>query len=296
MFDIPSWVYEYYEKDKIAVSVTASLFTSLVPIFVILLCPSAPSRGVLHALLAFAAGSLLGDALLHLLPHAMAGQAGHDHGHSHGHAPLPEALQSVAALLEKAHVSMPHLLFLVGLLLFFFLEKILRLNHAGGHSHSHSHSAQSSKKVLGSHALLNLIADTAHNFTDGITIAAGFANSLPVGISTTLAVFIHEIPHEVGDYAVLLGSGFGKTGAIVSQVVTGCGSLAGTLIMCYADRWVGGADAIVLPISAGGFVYIATVSILPELLSSQVTFTSIVMEMLMLSLGVACMILIGLLE
>ena len=120
----------------------------------------------------------------------------------------------------------------------------------GGSSHGHSHGAKSDaskKQVLGSSALLNLLADTTHNFTDGITIAAGFMNSLPVGISTTLAVFIHEIPHEVGDYAVLLGSGFSKSTIMMSQFVTGLGNLAGVLAMSYASQWVEGADAIVLP-------------------------------------------------
>ena len=102
MLAAPEWLQEYYETDKTAVSVSASLLTSCVPVLIILFCPAAPSKGVLHALLAFAAGSLLGDAMLHLLPHAMM------------ETPPPPS-NPVTQFLSDAHVSMPHLLFLVGL-------------------------------------------------------------------------------------------------------------------------------------------------------------------------------------
>eukprot|EP01064_Diplonema_japonicum_P004060 TRINITY_DN12678_c0_g1_i2.p1 TRINITY_DN12678_c0_g1~~TRINITY_DN12678_c0_g1_i2.p1 ORF type:complete len:312 (+),score=68.96 TRINITY_DN12678_c0_g1_i2:57-938(+) len=261
MLAIPDWMQEAYDKDPVSVSVCASLFTSFVPIVMLLFCPAAPSRGVLHALLAFAAGSLLGDAMLHLLPHSLEGGHGHSHSHSHDHSHGGASHVEkgvVMEFLDAAHVSVPHLLFLVGLGLFFFIEKVLRVyqGEGGGEFHGHSHgpkhtananASTGKKSILGTAAVLNLIADTTHNFTDGITIAAGFANSFPVGISTTLAVFIHEIPHEVGDYAVLLGSGFGKKGAMLSQFVTGLGNLAGTLLMSYASKWVDGAEAYVLP-------------------------------------------------
>ena len=237
LFTIPDWLTEQYENDRISVAIAASLLTSFVPIFILLLCPSSPSRGVLHALLAFAAGSLLGDAMLHLLPHSMGGK------------PAIDPTSTLGKYLDAAHVSVPHLLFLVGMFIFLFLEKFLRLwQGGGGHSHSHSAKTEAPKrKVLKSAAVLNLIADTTHNFTDGITIAAGFSHSLTAGVSTTLAVFIHEIPHEVGDYAVLVGSGFGKTGAFMSQIVTGLGNLAGTLVMMYAGTYIEGAEQMVLP-------------------------------------------------
>ena len=238
--EIPDWLHELYDADKAQVIISASLLTSIVPIFIILLCPASPSKGVLHALLAFAAGSLLGDAMLHLLPHSMGG------------APLLPEDSVVMQTLEAAHVSIPHLLFLVGFLGFMFLEKFLRLLQGGeGHGHSHSAPVAPTKgkgnKLLKSSAVLNLIADMTHNFTDGITIAAGFAHSLPAGVSTTLAVFVHEIPHEVGDYAVLVGSGLGKNGALLSQFATGFGNLAGALVMIYAEKLVAGAEQVVLP-------------------------------------------------
>eukprot|EP01063_Lacrimia_lanifica_P003532 TRINITY_DN11895_c0_g1_i1.p1 TRINITY_DN11895_c0_g1~~TRINITY_DN11895_c0_g1_i1.p1 ORF type:complete len:382 (+),score=121.29 TRINITY_DN11895_c0_g1_i1:53-1198(+) len=316
LFRIPEWVHEAYREDKIQVAVAGSLITSLIPILVMLMCPANPSKRVLHALLAFAAGSLMGDAMLHLIPHAMADGHGHSHSHDHSHGHSHGGASGGgqpwwAKAMEEAHCSPPHFLFLVGFMFFFFLEKIIRLNHGGAGGHSHSHAAPAGKKgaekkggsegdgevhMFAPTALLNLLADTSHNFTDGITIAAGFLHSLPVGVSTTLAVFVHEIPHEVGDYAVLIGAGWGRSGAMASQVVTGLGSLAGTLTMCYSAHLIDGAEKIVLPVSAGGFVYIAACTILPELLNATPSLGSILIEMFLFSLAVACMVGIGFLE
>jgi len=81
------------------------------------------------------------------------------------------------------------------------------------------------EKFIG--GLLNLIADTAHNFTDGMAIAASFTTSYQLGISTTVAVFFHEIPHEIGDFAILIQSGFSKRQAISAQVLTALGAFLG---------------------------------------------------------------------
>eukprot|EP01063_Lacrimia_lanifica_P016919 TRINITY_DN2354_c0_g2_i2.p2 TRINITY_DN2354_c0_g2~~TRINITY_DN2354_c0_g2_i2.p2 ORF type:complete len:323 (+),score=114.50 TRINITY_DN2354_c0_g2_i2:686-1654(+) len=305
VFGIPTWLSDMYGSSREGLAVMASLTTSFVPIVLLAFCPANPSKGVLHALLAFAAGSLIGDAFLHLLPHAV----------SHG-----QGGQAAAGAALLPNVSTPYALFLCGVSVFFLLEKFIRLRHDtsydvkaqapakapkangvpngnGAHAPRPEVIAKPARKnVLASSALLNLIADTTHNFTDGITIAAAFLHSLPMGISTTLTVFIHEIPHEVGDYAVLLGSGFGKSSAMTAQMVTGLGNLAGTLVMCYFSHVVQGAEQYVLSVSAGGFAYIACVSILPELLSSQLTVSSIAMVMVLLSLGMLCMVVISAVE
>jgi len=139
-------------------------------------------------------------------------------------------------------------------------------------------------------AYLNLIADATHNFTDGLAMAASFYASPSVGATTTVAVFFHEIPHEIGDYAILVQSGFTKRYALLSQFGTALGAFLGTFAGIAIEEYSRGdhpagekgfnigdvGDGIwgtsvhmsdlVIPFTAGGFIYIATVGVIPELL------------------------------
>jgi zinc transporter 7 len=137
-------------------------------------------------------------------------------------------------------------------------------------------------------AYLNLIADFTHNITDGLAMSASFYTSPTIGATTAVAVFFHEIPHEVGDFALLIQSGFSKRAAMGAQFVTALGALLGTLIGIAVQEFGGssanmgpGQSAIgllgtslqwgdmLLPFTAGTFLYVGTVAVIPEMLEVQ---------------------------
>ncbi|KAA0203184.1 hypothetical protein HAZT_HAZT002124 [Hyalella azteca] len=223
-------------------AMTATLLISLAPYLILFLIPinnASEHQPLLKVLLAFASGGLLGDAFLHLIPHALLAQqakqaaAGHAHSHSHSH--------SHAADEEgHGHDNTIGLSVLAGILTFLVVEKMVRI-FKGGHGHSHSKPSdakvkktngdakvkKSEKKNSSNSVLhifadikvagyLNLAADFTHNVTDGLAIGASFLAGRSVGIVTTVTIFLHEIPHEIGDFAILLQSGCSKRKHIFS--------------------------------------------------------------------------------
>ncbi|KAK6194784.1 hypothetical protein SNE40_000343 [Patella caerulea] len=139
---------------------------------------------------------------------------------------------------------------------------------------------------------LNLAADFAHNFTDGLAIGASFIVGRNVGIITTITIFLHEIPHEIGDFAILVQSGCTKRKAMMLQFSTAIGAMLGTVCSLMAEGAGDAAIAWILPFTAGGFIYIATVSVIPELLEDS-KFGQSCKEILALLLGVYMMVLIA---
>jgi zinc transporter 7 len=139
-----------------------------------------------------------------------------------------------------------------------------------------------------------LIADFLHNFTDGLAIGASFLSGTKLGLSTTFAIFLHEIPHEIGDYAILRQSGFSKTKAIWLQCVTAIGAVSGTVISLLIGSFDGRANAWILPFTAGGFIYIATVHLIPQLKNSN--FKQTVVELIFFVIGVGIMYMMSWLE
>ena len=144
-------------------------------------------------------------------------------------------------------------------------------------------STNPSVKLAG---LLNLIADFTHNITDGLAISSSFYASPTLGATTTVAVFFHEIPHEVGDFALLIQSGFSKQGAMAAQFLTAVGAFLGTFIGIFVQEY-GNPDSggvsdksnglygtslhwgdMLLPFTAGTFLYVGTVAVIPELLET----------------------------
>jgi len=144
-------------------------------------------------------------------------------------------------------------------------------------------------------AYLNMIADFTHNFTDGMAIGASFLIHPTVGWSTAVAVFFHEIPHELGDYAILVQSGYTKNSAMLIQLLTAVGALIGTLVALIAGGQLESLVKYALPFTAGGFIYIATVNIIPELLEDTNIFQTI-KELITMSLGIGIMGLIAMYE
>lgn len=132
---------------------------------------------------------------------------------------------------------------------------------------------------------LNLIADFTHNITDGLALSSSFYASPTIGATTTVAVFFHEIPHEVGDFALLIQSGFSKKAAMGAQFVTALGALLGTCIGIAVQEFGGNSNSadirapglfgtslqwgdMLLPFTAGTFLYVGTVAVIPELLET----------------------------
>jgi len=310
-------------------AITATAIISVSPIFILLfiqLDHTEQYQSRLKVLLSFASGGLLGDAFLHLIPHATSPHShGGDDSHSHSHGHSHEEGHS--------HDMSVGLWTLAGIIAFLIVEKFVRYVK-GGHSHSHAPPAVKEKKEEKSKAsgdkaddksqkkdgkkdkevtdkktdevktdcsevedikvagYLNLAADFAHNFTDGLAIGASFLMGQNIGIVTTITIFLHEIPHEIGDFAILVQSGCSKKKAMMLQFSTAIGAMLGTICSLFAEGIGEAATAWILPFTAGGFIYIATVSVIPELLEDSKPGQS-VKEILALLVGVYMMVLIG---
>lgn len=279
--------------------------------------------------LAFASGGLLGDAFLHLIPHAINphshhGDDAHDHGHHHHHH--GEHSHGEHGTHDHGHDMTIGLWVLGGIITFLSVEKVVRLLK-GGHGHSHGPAPKpvdkkvSEKKVdakstsakdkkekanqvaekheedeedINVSGYLNLAADFTHNFTDGLAIGASYLAGNSVGVITTFTILLHEVPHEIGDFAILIKSGCSKRKAMALQLVTAVGALAGTVIALSGTS--GEAAPWVLPFTAGGFIYIATVSVLPELLEESTKLGQSLKEITALLVGVGLMVIIAGLE
>lgn len=277
-------------------------FISLAPVVVLLFLPI-DNKVNLKKLLALAAGCLLGDAFLHLIPesshssvqsHGHHGHSGEHHEHDHHHHDHHGAESH-----GHHHDHSVGIKVLAGIMLFFILEKyIYSINLEQGtkndrakkkknddhHDHAHIHAS----------GILNLIADFLHNFTDGLAIGASFLSGTKLGLSTTFAIFLHEIPHEIGDYAILRQSGFSKTKAIWLQCVTAIGAVSGTVISLLIGSHDERANAWILPFTAGGFIYIATVHLIPQLKNSS--FKQTIVELICFIIGVSIMYMMSWLE
>jgi zinc transporter 7 len=309
-------------------SLLGTTYISIIPNLLLYFVPPDIKPESLNTLVAFAVGGLLGDVFLHLLPHSFmgevhtgelvvanekknvvvglgifvgffiffcidkvmrvisGGEGGHSHSHGHDHS------------------------------------NIVKDHHGHDNDHKHEHddkdstlrqrkgtnkdkkeqkekkdamAAEAPKKEISNSiklsAYLNLIADATHNFTDGLAMAASFYTSPAIGATTTVAVFFHEIPHEVGDYAILIQSGFPRSKAMMSQFITAIGAFLGTLAGIAIEEMSKSGDGahqalegqklalfgfesipmragdLVIPFTAGGFLYIATVGVIPELLT-----------------------------
>jgi zinc and cadmium transporter len=140
--------------------------------------------------------------------------------------------------------------------LFFALEKFLRWRH--------EHAVPSNGHIR-PFGYLNLIADGLHNFIDGLLIGASYLAGLRVGLATTLAVILHEIPQEIGDFGVLVQAGFTRTKALLFNLLSASVAIAGTVVALLIGQRIERFTAVMLPLAAGGFVYIAGSDLLPEL-------------------------------
>lgn len=196
---------------------------------------------ILPHLVSFAIGALLGAAFLGLLPHAL-------------NSPMIDDTHDVTLAV------------LIGILGFFLLEKMVLWRHCHSHEcevhgddehNDHQHNAPA--------ATLVIVGDTIHNFVDGILIAAAFLTDTQLGIVTALAVAAHEIPQEVGDFVVLLNSGFSRTKALLFNMLTTLGTVVGGVTAYFALQYVEPLIPYVLAVAAASFIYVAVADLIPSL-------------------------------
>jgi zinc transporter 7 len=320
----------------------ATLYISGPPNFLLALCPPNIDPSSLSIMVAFAVGGILGDTLFHLLPEIFLGE---------------NAESGVRFVMVEGNRNLLlGVAIMVGFMTFVALDKGLRIatGGSGGHDHSHSHShseEKSSAKTTGTDvstataksrkskstketavekkpdpsanpsirlsAYLNLIADFTHNITDGLAMSSSFYASPTTGAITTMAVFFHEIPHEVGDFALLIQSGFSKRAAMLSQFITALGALLGTGIGIAVQEYGGNSSGsgaagvgkvgyggiwgtslqwgdLLLPFTAGTFLYVGTVAVIPEMLETgpdkRREFTKMIKEFLAIAAGAGIML------
>lgn len=178
------------------------------------------------------------------------------------------------------------LLIIAGILLFFVLEKFLHWHHHGEDTEaSHIHPV----------GRLLLASDVIHNFLDGVIIAASFMVSVPVGFATTLAVVLHEIPQEVGDFAVLLHAGYTKRRALGLNFLTALSALLGGALFFAIGEYATPLTAYFIPLTAGGFIYIAVADLIPELQKTK-RFRGSLYQLMAVIFGVTVMTALTFLE
>ncbi|MBS3081976.1 ZIP family metal transporter [Candidatus Pacearchaeota archaeon] len=210
---------------------------------------------ILLYLVSFAAGALLGDVFIHL---------------------IPELIKDNSFTLKTSFFT------LGGILLFFIIEKIVHWQHC--------HIPQSGEHIH-PFAINNLVGDGVHNFLDGIIIGASYLVSIPIGLATTVAVIFHEIPQEIGDFGVLLQGGFSRKKALLFNFVLSLTAVAGGLIAVLASSIVSSITEYLIPIAIGGFIYIAGSDLIPELHKDFETKKSII-QIIAFILGIAVMALL----
>jgi zinc and cadmium transporter len=150
-------------------------------------------------------------------------------------------------------------------MLFFLLEKLVLWRHC------HTHDCE----AHGMAAPMVIIGDAFHNFLDGVVIGTAVRTSVPLGISTALAVATHEIPQELGDMAILLHAGYSRRKAFVLNLVSGASAVIGALVAVLALEWVPVVSQYVLSVAAAGFLYIAMADLIPDLHRGRIDSTTL---------------------
>ncbi|MBU0646921.1 ZIP family metal transporter [Patescibacteria group bacterium] len=210
-------------------------------------------QNLIMFLVSLSAGTLLGDSFLHL---------------------MPEALEN-----NKEDIAI-WLWLLAGILVFFILEKIIHWRHC------HLSTTPNHPHPVG---LMNLIGDGLHNFIDGMIIAGSFLINPQLGITTTLAVIAHEIPQEIGDFGILLHAGYSRKKALLLNFASAVCAILGALLILIIGAQINNFITFIIPFTAGGFIYIATADLIPEL-KKDTSIKKSLLQLSMIILGIAIML------
>jgi zinc and cadmium transporter len=215
--------------------------------------------GLLLILVNISAGTLLGGAFFHL---------------------IPEAVEKVGSF--STFISF---LILVGISIFFLLDKLIHWKH----SHAESSLIHTTKEHKPSVAYLNLLGDGIHNFLDGLIIAGAYIISIPTGIATTVAVIVHETPQEIADFGVLIYSGLSRKKALLfnfySATTAIVGGIFGLFIGSHSEMFM----SIIIPFAAGAFIYTASSNLIPEILQKNFKLRISLQQFIAFILGIAIM-------
>ncbi len=215
---------------------------------------------ILIYLVSFAAGALLGDAFIHLIPQ----------------------------LIEKTDFSLITSLYILsGIGIFFILEKFIHWQHC--------HRNITEKNHVHPFAYTNLIGDALHNFIDGVIIAGSYISSMTLGIATTIAVVLHEIPQEIGDLGILLHGGFSKSKALALNFLTAITALIGALTAFILEKFIPNIELFLISLAIGSFIYIAGSDLIPEL-HKETNVKKSLLQLVSLILGMLIMTFLLLLE
>ncbi len=214
----------------------------------------------INVLISYAIGALLGAAFLEILPHAL------EHGDPH----------RMAATV------------LFGIMVFFVLEKLVLWRHCH-HDHCEAHEAHSPAHDHGRSGLLILVGDTFHNFVDGILIAAAFMENTQLGIVTALAIIAHEIPQEVGDYLILLHSGYSRAKALAYNLLSSLATLVGAMLAYFALSELNDWIPTLLGLAASSMIYVAVADLIPGL-HKRTDLKATIQQVLLIGLGIASIV------
>ena len=215
---------------------------------------------ILLLLVSFSAGALLGGAFLHL---------------------LPEAIANVE--FEESAVLKIFMYLLFGFCTFFVLEQFIKW---------HNHPTEGHQEIA-PFSYLILISDGVHNFIDGLIIAASFIISFPIGVATTIAVALHEIPQEIGDFGVLVYGGIKKTKALLLNFFSASVAILGGVVGFFLLDKIGESIVFLLPFAAGNFIYIASSDLIPEI-KHKVSVRKSFLHFFVFLLGISLMFLLKL--
>jgi len=217
---------------------------------------------ILIFLVSFSAGALIGGAFFHL---------------------IPEAINEVG--VEEGPILKIFLYLVSGFCIFFILEQFIRWHH--------HHTTQHPE--IKSFSYLILIADGIHNFIDGLIIAGSFIISFPMGLVTVLAVALHEIPQEIGDYGILVHGGFNKVKALFLNFASAIVIIPGGILGFFLYERIGEQIIFLLPFAAGNFIYIAASDLIPEI-KQEGNFKKSAISFLVFLTGIVLMLLIKLFQ
>lgn len=234
-------------------SLVAVLIVSLVSLsgIVVLGMNHKRLKSVLFYLVSFSAGALLGDVFIHLLPEMSEVGFGHKEG----------------------------IYFLIGLVAFFILERFIHWQH----SHQEDHDEKVHSVVY-----LTIAGDSLHNFIDGIVIAVSFMASPTLGIASTLAVILHEIPQELGQYAILIHGGWSKAKALWYNFLSALTSVVGALLVLIFAQGLQEAPSFLLAFAGASFIYVALSDLVPEL-HKEVGVRRSIVQFICFIVGIALM-------
>jgi zinc and cadmium transporter len=189
-------------------------------------------------LVSLSVGALFGDAIIHLIPQAFS---------------------------EIGNASTASLSILIGIMLFFVLEKFIRWHHSHEHDCEDEECIKRQENKIHPMGTLILMSDAIHNMIDGVIIGVSYLISIEIGIATTIAIVLHEIPQEIGHFAVLLHSGYTKIKAILFNFLSSLSAILGTALVFIFGQTINLYIPVLIAFAAGGFIYIAGSDLMPEL-------------------------------